>query len=109
MSEHGGFLGPQSMWLGLGVAALALIGWKAFVPAPDANKEPVALRNVIVGSDARTVQLTRTDCLRLDDRVWVTLDDGVECIASDVLSRPAGKHRRRQISECNKMRKIILS
>ncbi len=81
MSEHGGFLGPQSMWLGLGVVAAALIGWKAFTPAPEANKAPVALRNIIVGADARTVQLTRADCMRLEDRVWVTLDDGVECIA----------------------------
>lgn len=81
MSNHGGFLGPQSMWLGLGVAALAIVGWKVLAPAPEVNKAPVALRNVADGSDTRTVQLTRADCLRLEDRVWVTLDDGVECIA----------------------------
>lgn len=69
------------MWLGLGVFALMLVGWKAFAPGPDTSKPPVALRTIIDGAGARTVQLTRADCLRLEDRVWVTLEDGVECIA----------------------------
>lgn len=81
MSQNGGFLGPQSMWLGLGVFALLLVGWRLLSPAPETGKAPVALRTIVDGAGARTVQLTRSDCLRLEDRVWVSLEDGVECIA----------------------------
>jgi hypothetical protein len=90
MSQNGGFLGPQSMWLGLGVFALLLFGWKASAPAPDTNQPPVALRTIVDGAGARSVQLNRSDCLRLEDRVWVTLEDGVECIAFVASSKAEG-------------------
>ena len=78
---HGGFLGVQSMWLGLAVAAAALMGWQAFAPRPEVSREPTALLNVGSGADARVEPLTRAQCVAREDRVWAITNEGVECIA----------------------------
>lgn len=78
---HGGFLGVQSMWLGLAVAAAALFAWQALTPKPEVSREPMAQLNVGSGADARVEMLTRNQCLAREDRVWAITNDGVECIA----------------------------
>ncbi len=75
MSDHKGFFGPQSAWLGIGVAAVLMFGWSALQPKSDPDAPPVAVRNVRVGVDMRLEELTRADCLALPDRVWVVLGE----------------------------------
>ena len=81
MSSHNGFLGPQSMWLGLAVIAAAFVGWRSFSPPPEANKAPVAVRSVGVGAESRLEQITKSECIAREGRVWAVLEDGVECIS----------------------------
>ncbi len=81
MANNDGFLGAQSMWIGIGVLAAIFFGWRAFGPQPEVSQVPVAQLNVGSGADARVEKLTRTQCLGLEDRVWAVLSDGVECIA----------------------------
>lgn len=80
-NHHGGFMGPQSVWLGLLVAAAALLGWQALTPGPEAPREPLAHLNVGSGADARVESLNRTQCLARANRVWAVTNDGVECLA----------------------------
>lgn len=81
MAQNDGFLGAQSMWIGIGVLAVLFFGWRSFGPQPETQQEPVAQLNVGSGTDARVEKLTRTQCLGLEDRVWAVMADGVECIA----------------------------
>lgn len=81
MSKNDGFFGAQSMWLGIGVAAVMMLGWRALSPPPDVPEAPVALLNVGDGGNQRVEKLTRAQCLALEDRVWAVMSDGVECIA----------------------------
>ena len=88
MSSDKGFFGPQSVWLGIGVAAAMMFGWQSLQPKPDPDAPPVAVRNVRIGVDMQLQELTRADCLALPDRVWVTLGEAqghakssVECIS----------------------------
>ncbi len=81
-NQHGGFLGVQSMWLGLGVAAVLIFGWQAFAPSSsEGPQEPVAFLNVGSGGDTRIEKITRAQCLQREDRIWAVTSDGVECIA----------------------------
>lgn len=81
MANNDGFFGAQSMWLGIGVLAVLMFGWRAFAPQPEVPDAPVAQLNVGSGADARVEKLTRAQCLALEDRVWVAMSNGVECIA----------------------------
>lgn len=81
MANNDGFLGAQSMWIGIGVLAVLFFGWRSFGPQHETQQEPVAQLNVGSGADARVEKLTRAQCLGLEDRVWTVLPDGVECIA----------------------------
>ena len=81
MASNDGFLGAQSMWIGIGVLAVLYFGWRALGPQPETQQEPVAQLNVGSGADARVEKLTRAQCLGLEDRVWAVMSDGVECIA----------------------------
>src|SRR5262249_22013164 len=76
-----GFLGPQSVWLGLVVMAVLVIGWRAVTPAPETDKTPVALRNIGTRPDAHIGKITRGACLAKEGRVWGTLAGWVECIS----------------------------
>jgi pimeloyl-ACP methyl ester carboxylesterase len=80
MSGHDGFLGVRSVWLGIGIAAVALFGWQAMAPQPPLT-EAVATLNVIEGGKSRMQQVTRRDCVSKPDRVWAVIEGGVECLA----------------------------
>jgi hypothetical protein len=81
MAQNDGFLGAQSVWIGIAVAAAMFFGWRAFGPQPERSEAPVALLNVGSGADARVDKLTRAQCLAMEDRVWAVMSDGVECLA----------------------------
>ncbi len=81
MASPGGVLGPQTMWLVLGVAALALFGSRAFSPEPPTTAEPFAQLVVGDGKEARVIRVEKRECQSRNDRLWVEFQDGVECIA----------------------------
>ncbi len=82
MTNNSGFFGAQSMWLGLGVAAALMFGWRLIAPGEtDAPAGPVAILNVGSGAEARVEKLTRAQCLQREERVWAVTSEGVECIA----------------------------
>lgn len=76
----GGSFGPERMWPLLAAVAVVLLGWKLIAPAPEPERD-VALLNVIEHGVGRVEKITRSACERSEGRVWVTLDDGVECIS----------------------------
>lgn len=80
--NQGGFFGVQSMWLGLGVAAAMLFGWRFLSQPPaDAPKDAVAYLNIGSGGDSRVETINRNQCLQRDNRLWAVTAEGVECIA----------------------------
>jgi pimeloyl-ACP methyl ester carboxylesterase len=81
MANNDGFWSAQSMWLGLGVVAAMMFGWKAFGPQSETSAAPVAHLNVGSGAEARVESLTRAQCLARPDRLWVVMSNGVECIS----------------------------
>jgi pimeloyl-ACP methyl ester carboxylesterase len=89
MSNHDGFLGARSVWLGVGIAALALVGWQAMAPQPAPPTEAAATLNVIEGDKSRIERVTRRDCLQKPDRVWAVVEGGVECLAYVTAGFPA--------------------
>jgi pimeloyl-ACP methyl ester carboxylesterase len=81
MSSDKGFLGPQSVWAGIGVVAAMMFGWQAMQPKPDPDAPPVAVRNVRAGVDMRLQELTRSDCLVTLGQAQGHTTNAVECIS----------------------------
>lgn len=81
MANNNGFLSAQSMWIGLGVAAALMLGWRSLAPQPETAQAPVAQLNVGSGAEATVEKLTRQQCLAREERVWAVTSEGVECIA----------------------------
>lgn len=75
-------LDPRRMWPILaGLAALTVAASWLQSPVKDPSAEPTAALTVHEGTGARTIAITRSECLAKPERLWVTLDDGVECIS----------------------------
>ena len=75
-------LDPKRMWYVIGALAAAAIGFSWMRQASrEVPAEPVAIIATQDGAKAGTDTLTRGQCLAQANRVWVTLEDGAECIA----------------------------
>lgn len=77
--EQGG-LGPEIMWVAIGVCAVLLFGWKA-LQGNQQSAEPVAMLRIQGAGGLRSEPVPRRDCAKEKNRVWVSAGEATECIA----------------------------
>lgn len=80
MADNNGSFGPERLWVPLAAFAVVFLGWQMLKPGA-APERDVALLNVIENGNGRIEKIRQADCERQEGRVWLAIDDGVECIS----------------------------